>query len=353
MRLKQIDGLRFWASMVIVADHCRVLGLRLQGGAMVSLFFVLSGFFVTKPLKRDGEDRFLSWKGWAEFYVTRIVRIIPLYWGSLFLFDWLFVNAFTRERIFKNMFFLEGWGHLWFLTHEVLCYLLAPALMAAVAFLKKRLGLSNGRIGGGLFVFSILLHVYFYEVTGFRVLMQPFRFDLFVMGASFGYLYKSGALRAVRGRGGRLAADLASLLLILLAHVSGYEVLSRFFPALEGYAVGWERPWLCGFLGGVLVLLLASNPEGLVSRVFSLPWLVRLGKASYGIYILHYYYFIMDPQPFVSPMRNFAANVLCSCCVALVFFEWVEEPLSRQAKKLLSRAFPQREGSRPGKGRGD
>ena len=206
MRLKQIDGLRFWASMVIVADHCRVLGLRLQGGAMVSLFFVLSGFFVTKPLKRDGEDRFLSWKGWAEFYVTRIVRIIPLYWGSLFLFDWLFVNAFTRERIFKNMFFLEGWGHLWFLTHEVLCYLLAPALMAAVAFLKKRLGLSNGRIGAGLFVFSILLHVYFYEVTSFRVLMQPFRFDLFVMGASFGYLYKSGAQRAVRGRGVNIVA---------------------------------------------------------------------------------------------------------------------------------------------------
>ena len=46
MRIKQIDGLRFWACMVILADHCRVLGLRYQGGIMVSLFFVLSGFFI-------------------------------------------------------------------------------------------------------------------------------------------------------------------------------------------------------------------------------------------------------------------------------------------------------------------
>ena len=55
MRIKQIDGLRFWACMVILADHCRVLGLRYQGGIMVSLFFVLSGFFIANPQKQDGE----------------------------------------------------------------------------------------------------------------------------------------------------------------------------------------------------------------------------------------------------------------------------------------------------------
>ena len=64
MRIKQIDGLRFWACMVILADHCRVLGLRYQGGIMVSLFFVLSGFFIANPQKQDGEERFLSLKGW-------------------------------------------------------------------------------------------------------------------------------------------------------------------------------------------------------------------------------------------------------------------------------------------------
>ena len=79
MRMKQIDGLRFWACMVILADHCRVLGLRYQGGIMVSLFFVLSGFFIAKPLKQDGEEQFLSLKGWRSFYLMRIVRIVPLF----------------------------------------------------------------------------------------------------------------------------------------------------------------------------------------------------------------------------------------------------------------------------------
>ena len=67
MRIKQIDGLRFWACMVILADHCRVLGLRYQGGIMVSLFFVLSGFFIAKPLKQDGEEQFPVFKGMGKF----------------------------------------------------------------------------------------------------------------------------------------------------------------------------------------------------------------------------------------------------------------------------------------------
>ena len=45
---------------------------------------------------------------------------------------------------------------------------------------------------------------------------------------------------------------------------------------------------------------------------------------------------MMDPWPFVAYMRNFIANVLVSCCVAVVFFEWIEEPLYRNVKKLIA-----------------
>lgn len=349
MRLNQIDGLRFWACMVIVADHSRVLGLRFQGGIMVSLFFVLSGFFIAGPLKPDGEDSFLSLKGWGTFYITRIVRIIPIYWFSLFLVSWLFINSFTRKRLLMNMFFMEGWGHLWFLTHEMLCYVFAPLVMLAVAFLKKHLKIKNIWLSVGLFVLSVLLHIYLYNITTFRVLNQPFRFDLFVLGISFGYLYKSGILKIVKKRKMRLTADFFSILIILAVHFSGCIVLARFNPALSEYTIGWTRPWLCGFIGGILILLLIVNPKGIVSRIFSFPWFVRIGKASYGIYILHYYYFIMDPQPFATPMRNFIANVFVSCCIALVFFEWIEEPLYLFVKKLLKRSFSHKK-SQPEKG---
>lgn len=339
MRLNQIDGLRFWACMVIVADHARVLGLRFQGGIMVSLFFVLSGFFIAGPLKPDGEDSFLSLKGWGSFYITRIVRIIPVYWFSLFLVSWLFINSFTGKRLLMNMFFIEGWGHLWFLTHEMLCYILAPAVMMVIALLKKHLKIRNIWISVGLFLLSVLLHIYLYNITTFRVLNQPLRFDLFVLGISFSYLYKSGVLQTIHKKSVSLAADFFSILIILAVHFTGSRVLARFNPALSEYSIGWARPWLCGFIGGILILLIILNSKGIVSRIFSFPWFVRIGKASYGIYILHYYYFIMDPQPFATPMRNFIANVLVSCCIALIFFEWIEEPLYRFVKKMLNGSF--------------
>ena len=50
MRLNQFDGLRFLASMTVVASHTAALGLYGQGGVMVSLFFVLSGFFMAMPV---------------------------------------------------------------------------------------------------------------------------------------------------------------------------------------------------------------------------------------------------------------------------------------------------------------
>lgn len=339
MRLDQIDGLRFWASIFVVASHIGVFGLWGQGGIMVSLFFVLSGFFIAKPLKSDGEEAFLSLKSWGSFYLTRIVRIIPIHWCSLLLAYWLFPNAFTFDRILKNMFFLEGWAHLWFLTHEMLCYLLAPAVMAAVALLKRHFKVGNIWLSVGFFAASVLLHIYLYNITAFRVLAQPFRFDLFLLGISFSYLYKSGVLQSICRRDFSLAADFFSILLILAAQFSGCRVLARFDPTLSEYMIGWARPWLCGFLGGVLILLVALNPKGIISRIFSFPWFVQLGKASYGIYIIHYYYFIIYPQPLATPMRNFIVDSLFSCCVSLVFFKWVEEPLYRFVKKRIGNSF--------------
>lgn len=333
MRLDQIDGLRFWACMVVVASHVGVFGLWGQGGIIVSLFFVLSGFFISKPLKPDGEEDFLSVRGWGSFYLSRIVRIIPIHWSSLLLTYWLFPNAFTFERILRNMFFLEGWAHLWFLSHEVLCYILAPAAMAAAALMKRYFKVKNIWLGAGFFVLSVLLHIYFYNITAFRVVGQPFRIDLFILGIAFCYLYKSGVLQVIHRRPLSLTADLLSILLILAVHFSGCRILARISPALSEYMIGWERPWLCGFLGGILILLVALNPGGIVSRVFSFPWFVQMGRASYGIYIIHYYYFIIYPQPLATPMRNFIVDSLFSCCVSLVFFRWVEEPLYRLVKK--------------------
>ncbi len=340
MRLNQFDGLRFLASMTVVASHTAALGLYGQGGVMVSLFFVLSGFFMAMPVKKDGEEKFLSPKGWIVFYVNRIVRIIPLYWGSLLLVYWLFDKVFVNpQQLLQNMFFVNCWGHLWFLQHEMLCYVLAPVLMLLIALVKKYLKVPDFGIGAGIFVLSIAVHYYFNYVSGFRLMgngkPQPFRIGLFVLGIAFGYIYKSGILHTIKGRGLSLALDAISALIMAGVFVSAPRFLEKINPALKNYMVGWTLPWVCGFVGGILLLLLAVNPGGIISRLLSLKWFVRFGRASYGIYVLHF--FMLSMITFSTSLKNFAAAALLSSCAAVVFYEWMEEPLAQYVKQLLNR----------------
>lgn len=66
-RWNQFDGLRYIASLIIVASHTGALGLTGQGGLMVVLFFVLSGYFFSKPMLLNGEEKYGQLTGWLDF----------------------------------------------------------------------------------------------------------------------------------------------------------------------------------------------------------------------------------------------------------------------------------------------
>ncbi len=89
-----IGTLRFVLSLMVIDAHYGFLAPRIQiaainrfgvdrlayigsGGIAVSGFFVVSGYLIALVLSRKYDA---GWKGAGAFYVSRALRIYPLYW---------------------------------------------------------------------------------------------------------------------------------------------------------------------------------------------------------------------------------------------------------------------------------
>src|ERR1700733_5799888 len=100
-----LDGIRGIAILIVLLHHFRFLlnaQFRTQyilfrffevGWCGVVLFFVLSGFLITRILldSRSSKNYF------STFYAHRVLRIFPLYYGYLAL-------AFLGSRLLHNLF---------------------------------------------------------------------------------------------------------------------------------------------------------------------------------------------------------------------------------------------------------
>jgi peptidoglycan/LPS O-acetylase OafA/YrhL len=179
---KNLDGLRFFAAFAVICGHCQALLYGEKGGIDpyspwaskladfgVDFFFVLSGFLITylsiSEIEKTGKIDI------KKFYLRRVLRIFPLYFGfgilaltfGKFFLDWVGYYAsgydftqqpYTLKDYFTNLGFLftfsvniqamVGWhggvssmmvGHFWSLAVEEQFYLIwAPVLF----FLRKR-----------------------------------------------------------------------------------------------------------------------------------------------------------------------------------------------------------------------
>ena len=88
-----LGALRFCLSLLVIDSHYGLFGHRIQleavnrfgvdrlayvgsGGIAVSGFFVISGYLITLVLSRKYDA---GWHGAKAFYVSRALRIYPLY----------------------------------------------------------------------------------------------------------------------------------------------------------------------------------------------------------------------------------------------------------------------------------
>lgn len=338
-RWNHFDGLRVFAMLVIIASHTAALGMYGQGSVVVNMFFVLSGFFCVLPMTVDGEERFAAGRGWLKFYVLRIVRIIPIYWIVLLLFYWISDTAVPdRTALLQNMFLVNTYGHLWYLQHEMVCYLVAPVIIAVIYLLKKKTGINNGIVAAGLFITGILSGRYFFTTTHFCLLWngekRQLRLGLFIIGMAVGYLVKYLKGFTVQKNSVKYVLDAVEILLMLTVSLfTSARFLSIFDEKYTDYYIGWYKPITCTLICAALVFLLYVNSQGIVAKILGFPLLARFGQVTYGAYLIHF--FLIEFIPLV-PLKKFVLVTLASFAMAYIAYEWIEEPLYRFIKRKLN-----------------
>ncbi len=159
-----LDGVRGIAILMVVLFHAAepfrtagrqllpVLGLDLSaplqvGWAGVNLFFVLSGFLITRQLIRHSHD-LGSLHGISRYLAKRWLRIVPLYLTVLFLTVFevtpghVVSGEHLRLRVGYHLLFLQDYlpsdilGPFWSLGVEEKFYLIMPVILLVLLALK-------------------------------------------------------------------------------------------------------------------------------------------------------------------------------------------------------------------------
>src|SRR4029079_17250141 len=202
----EIQMLRAVAAMAVVVMH---IGIELRywgkatiswtdvGNAGVDLFFVISGFIMV----------FISWERFGrrdapvDFFVRRLIRIVPLYW--LVPTGYILAGSFPASRIITSYLFVPDFGadaaplpvvlQGWTLNFEMFFY-----LVLALALLLPRLAAIA--TVSTLLATLVLLKVPYY---GQSVILE------FVLGLWIGWAFRRGLTLPLLARVAAIVAGFA------------------------------------------------------------------------------------------------------------------------------------------------
>lgn len=163
-RNRALDGLRGLAACGVLASHGGLYtydGVWEPGRAAVRLFFVLSGYLITRVLFQLGEADDAPIRRYGRFLARRSLRLWPSVW-MLFVVVWLLGDADFRSHWPWYLTYTSnvrvalhpgswGWrlGALWSLAVEEQFYVVWPFLVWACQSRQSRIvgcvGLISGR----------------------------------------------------------------------------------------------------------------------------------------------------------------------------------------------------------------
>ncbi len=317
--LPGINGLRALAALSVFAAHAQSWLFR-GGWFGVDIFFVISGFVITRSLVREHEAT--GTIHLAGFYMRRAVRLMPAL-IAMVLAVWLWrPTAFVGQwEVLPALLYYANWtraftdfprllAHTWTLAVEEQFYLTWPLLLLALLSLR----LNPLRAVLVLALASALWRAWlFTQGHGENELFN--RFDTHCDA-----LFIGTALALCSTEQLRQLARLFSLAAIFLI------VCLRFSE--------WDQRWM--YHGGFTLIALASAiviarvvtmPASMPVRMLEWPPLRSLGIISYGFYLWHFP--IINALP-AMPLRTPTGFVL-TLAAAMLSWYLIERP----AKRLL------------------
>lgn len=326
-----LDGLRAIAVAVVLFYHAEWAGF--SGGYVgVDVFFVLSGYLISRLIERDVRaDRFR----FKSFYLRRFRRLFPALFATVAIsfgvgaamlsapqLAALASEAIAALLSVSNFFFWQQSGyfdaqaitkpllHTWSLGIEEQFYLLWPALW--VGCLRFRSGRFTFPLLGLLSLGSWGIAEYALgESPAASFFLLPARLFEFWIGAMLVRLDRMPPV----AQGIREGSSAAGLGLIAYS-VMSFDEWTR-FPGTHA---------LVPVLGAALVIAFGSGPR--LSALLCHPLCVGLGRISYSLYLVHWPVFVFyrgwTLEAFSYPER--IGLLVVSAGLATGLHRWVERP---------------------------
>jgi peptidoglycan/LPS O-acetylase OafA/YrhL len=310
---------------------------------------VLSGFLITGILYDSRADpRFFR-----NFYMRRVLRIFPLYYGVLCVVffvvplvpalrgshivalreqqAWAWLYGVNIYLAIKGGWVLSYIEHFWSLAVEEHFYFVWPFvvwLLAARPRVLMRTALVISAVSLVARVTASILGVS--DVS--RTVLTPFQLDALCLGGFLAvYLRQPGAEAVVR----RAVAPVAAVVAAVLLFQFGLHRVTEFgVQAMRPFRLGLFRV----LFAALLVQALFAPATSLFSRFFRSGVMTALGKYSYGLYVYHHflsYYFVTHGTEFalarlvgshtLAVAIQALAGMAASTAVAWLSYEYFEK----------------------------
>jgi peptidoglycan/LPS O-acetylase OafA/YrhL len=325
----QLDGIRAVAVLTIIVFHATSL---LPGGYIgVDLFFVLSGFLITRILLREvGSRGGVSMK---NFFARRALRLLPALFAMCVVVAPLFVLVPITDRsasllgVFGALTYSSsvlaatghdlGWMiHTWSLSVEEYFYLIWPAVLLFVATRRHRLAVMSG-----ITLVAIAYRLFAGIGTDWsmqRIAYAPdTRAEQLLIGACAAVI---AANRVVRP--GPVITVLAVLSFPVFALLPGRIGGPLYFQ--HGGST------LIALAAALVVLGFAGERSRALTSLASLRPLVWIGERSYGIYLWNLpIVALIAATPLPDPLQ-LPVKLVLSFLVPAWSYRFVEQPFLRR-----------------------
>lgn len=341
-----IDGLRAVAVLGVMVFH--FFPSKLKGGFVgVDIFFVISGFLITRIIAGALENDQFSFK---HFYANRIKRIFPALITILVAtlsFGWfiLFQEELLQlgKHILASVFFVENFQlltesgyfdtdsslkpllHLWSLAVEEQFYIFYPLILWAAWSFKKKLFSVVFWIAILSFLMNILL-IHKYPSSGYYMLHTR-TWELLSGGllALFPSQFPP-FIKTIEQQ--KKLSDTLSIIGIILIIISMFLIHKKYvFP-------GWWA--VLPILGAVLIIF--SGKDAFINRhVLGNRLFVGIGLISYPLYLWHwpiiaYIQILSSSQPTVAVrLIGFGGSIF----LAYLTYALIEYPIRFKIKNFL------------------
>jgi peptidoglycan/LPS O-acetylase OafA/YrhL len=343
-----IQALRGFAVLAVVAYHA---GLPVHGGFVgVDIFFVISGFVITKLILCRYSDGSFAFREFFEKRVLRLVPLLTLVNIVTVLFALVALSPFGEiQQVTAAMKYATVFGanyyfytandylnlafhplrHLWSLSVEEQFYLFFPFLLMGLVVISRKLKRDLVTIGimlTGVISFGYCLQASRNSENVNQIRLAFFGTQLraweFLIGAlAFCLLDRFGPIRS------RLYAEMVSIIgfvmmaygVILISTTAGYPNAKTTIPVI-----------------GTALLIFGGSTQNRIGHRFANPLLVRIGDISYGWYLWHWPLIVFVQKTLSSSALVLVLTSGVSLLLAVLTFRYFENPI-RYSSKLAGR----------------